>query len=300
MKQGVAMAESIKIDRAQLLLYDAAVTRLVDIALQEDIGIGDLTTEALVPLEQQAEATIVANASGVICGLPIAQLVFRQLGELVRWETFVSDGDRVQSGQTVAAMQGSAHLLLMGERTALNFLQRMSGVATLTRQFVEAVRGTSAVILDTRKTIPGWRLLDKYATAIGGAQNHRLRLDDMILIKENHTAIAGGIAPAVQRARAYAERYQIPVVVEVQSLSELQEVLSIGGVDRILLDNFSVEQVQEAVRLTAGRLPLEVSGGITLSTVRAYAETGVQYISVGALTHSASALDLSMEIVPLR
>ncbi len=213
------MAESIKIDRAQLLLYDATVTRLVDIALQEDIGIGDLTTEALVPLEQQAEATIVANASGVICGLPIAQLVFRQLGELVRWETFVSDGDRVQPGQTVAAMQGSAHLLLMGERTALNFLQRMSGVATLTRQFVEAIRGTSAVILDTRKTIPGWRLLDKYATAIGGARNHRLRLDDMILIKENHIAIAGGIAPAVQRARVYAERYQIPVVVEVQSLS---------------------------------------------------------------------------------
>jgi len=290
------MAESIKIDRAQLLLYDAAVTRLVDIALQEDIGIGDLTTEALVPFEQQAEATIVANASGVICGLPVAQLVFRQLGELVRWETLVSDGDRVQPGQTIVAMQGAAHLLLMGERTALNFLQRMSGVATLTRQFVEAIQGTPATILDTRKTIPGWRLLDKYATAIGGAQNHRLRLDDMILIKDNHVAIAGGIAPAIQRARAYADRYQVPVVVEVQSLSELQEVLSIGGVDRVLLDNFSVEQVQEAVRITDGQLPLEVSGGITLETVRTYAETGVQYISVGALTHSAPALDLSMQV----
>ncbi len=282
--------------RYELLLSDASILRLIDIALQEDLGIGDLTTEAIVPQHQQATATIIAQSAGIICGLPIARLVFQQLGDLLSWETMVTDGDRILPGTTIVQLRGPAHILLTGERTALNFLQRMSGVATLTRQFVDAIQGTGTRILDTRKTIPGWRLLDKYATAIGGAYNHRMRLDDALLIKENHIAIAGSLTAALERAQEYAQHYQLPLIVEVQTLEELEEALNFGILDRILLDNFSVDQVRKAVRIVQGRIPLEVSGGITLETVRAYAETGVQYISIGALTHSAVALDLSMEL----
>lgn len=275
-------------------LYDASIRRLVDIALQEDIGMGDLTTEAIVPPGQKAKATIIAKQKGVLCGLPIAQLVFQRLGQLDVWEALVEEGKNVKPQQPIVRMEGDAQLILTGERTALNFLQRMSGVATLTRKFVEAIRGTKATILDTRKTIPGWRLLDKYATKIGGAENHRMRLDDMILIKENHIAIAGSIQEAVHRVQAYKKRYNVPVVVEVQNLRQLREALSLDGIDRILLDNFSPARAARAVEITQERIPLEISGGITLQNVRAYAETGVQFISIGEITHSAPALDLSL------
>ncbi|GBD07718.1 putative nicotinate-nucleotide pyrophosphorylase [carboxylating] [bacterium HR21] len=281
------------------LLRDASVLRLVQIALQEDIGTGDVTTEALFlgydpPL---GHGRIVAKEAGVICGLPIAALVFREVHPEAVLQPLVPEGVWVEVGTVVAEVLGPAPALLTAERTALNFLQRMSGVATLTRRFVEAVAGTGAVITDTRKTLPGWRRLDKYATAIGGAQNHRLGLYDMVLVKDNHIAAAGGIRPAIERCRRELGESGLRIEVETRSLADVEEVLQCEGVHRVMFDNFPPDQVRRAVELVAGRLETEASGRITLETVRQYAETGVQFISVGALTHSAPALDLSLELI---
>ena len=265
---------------------------LIRLALDEDIGVGDLTTESIVPPERTTRARIVAKANGVIAGLPVAERVLRAVDASARWRPRVRDGQRVRAGETVAEILGAARSLLTAERTLLNFLQRLSGVATTTARFVEAIAGLPTQILDTRKTLPGWRMLDKYAVRMGGGRNHRIGLFDGILIKENHIGMAGGIAEAVARVRRGAAP-GLPIEVEVTTLDEVREALA-AGADILLLDNMDLPTLREAVNLVAGRAKTEASGGVRLDTVRAIAETGVDYISVGALTHSAPALDLAM------
>ncbi len=261
-------------------------------ALAEDIGSGDVTTNSIVPPEARMRGQIVAKQDGIVAGLDVARAVYLEVDAQIDFRPQAAEGARVTRGQVLALVSGRARSLLTAERTALNFLGRMSGIATLTRQFVEAVAGTKAVILDTRKTAPGLRAADKLAVRRGGGQNHRFGLYDMVLIKDNHIAFAGSITEAVTRVRAAAPDLEIEV--EVGSLEELQEALALG-VRRILLDNMSLDMLRAAVHLTAGRATLEASGNVTLETVRAIAETGVDYISCGALTHSAKVFDVSFE-----
>jgi nicotinate-nucleotide pyrophosphorylase (carboxylating) len=264
-------------------------------ALAEDIGDGDITSECTIPETLWLEGRFVARAEGVIAGLEIAGMVFRLLDQSVQIDPLAEDGQSVQPMQTLARLRGPGRALLSGERTALNILQRMSGIATQTRRYVQAVKGTSAVILDTRKTVPGLRSLDKMAVRIGGAMNHRNGLYDMALIKNNHIAAAGGdLGEAVRRVRQ-ANLGSRLVEIEVRSLEELSQALTLP-VDRIMLDNMTIAQLRQAVALTAGRIPLEASGGITLGNVAEIASTGVDFISVGALTHSVIALDISLWI----
>ncbi len=277
--------------RVQDLLSAAAP--LIDRALAEDLGPGDVTTEAIVPEDALGEGVILAKAEGVLAGLPIAGEVFRRVDSKIHFTPEAQDGEPVAPGQLVARLSGPLRGILTAERVALNFLGRLSGIATLTSRYVEAVAPYRAVILDTRKTTPGWRLLEKYAVRCGGGRNHRLGLYDMVLIKDNHIAAAGSITAAVERARA--SEVKLPIEVEVRTLGELEEALSLG-VDRILLDNMDLATLREAVKLARGRAELEASGGISLKNVEEVAATGVDYISVGALTHSAPALDLSLEI----
>jgi nicotinate-nucleotide pyrophosphorylase (carboxylating) len=274
------------------LELDALVRR----ALEEDQGDGDVTTLCTIPPEAWVTGRLLAKARGVVAGLEVVRAVFAHLDARVRLTPRVADGDLVEERTVVADITGPGRAVLGGERVALNFLQRMSGIATLTRRFVEAVRGTHAVILDTRKTAPGLRALDKWAVRLGGGQNHRMGLYDMVLIKDNHIAAVGSITLAVRRVRAGDTRRR-PIEVEVTSLAELAEALALG-VDRIMLDNMSHEQMREAVRLAAGRIPLEASGGVRLETVAAIAGTGVDFISTGAITHSAPALDISLDLDP--
>lgn len=275
-----------------------AIADAVRRALEEDLGPGDVTSTWTLPPHQRTRGTFMPKEDGVIAGLLVAQEVFRQLDREIVLTLWVEDGTPVTPGTAVARVEGPAISILSGERTALNFLQRMSGIATATRRYVEAVAGTGAVILDTRKTAPGLRALDKWAVRLGGGQNHRQGLYDMVLIKDNHIVVAGGIARAVERVRIH-NRAGLPVEVEVKTLAELDEVLGLDPpVDRILLDNMDLPTMREAVRRTAGRIPLEASGGVNLERVRAIAETGVDYISVGALTHSVRALDISLELEP--
>jgi nicotinate-nucleotide pyrophosphorylase (carboxylating) len=263
-------------------------------ALAEDIGDGDVTTLNTIPEDSVLEGTFMAKAHGIVAGLVVTRRVFELLDDRVELMERVVDGQQVTAGTVIATVRGPGRAILMGERVALNFLQRMSGIATMTRCFVNAVQGTQAVILDTRKTAPGLRLLDKWAVRLGGGQNHRFGLYDMALIKDNHIAAVGGIGEAVRRVRAGDGRHR-PIEVEVTSLDQLQEALD-QGVDRILLDNMSLEQMAEAVRITAGRIPLEASGNVSLETVADIAAAGVDYISSGALTHSVRALDISLDI----
>lgn len=263
-------------------------------ALQEDIGQGDATSNSIIPLEAQMSGQIIAKQAGIIAGLDVAEAVCRAVDAEIDFRALAGEGDQVENRQIVAALTGPARSLLTAERAALNFLGRMSGIATLTRQFVDAVAGTGAVILDTRKTAPGLRMLDKLAVLRGGAQNHRIGLYDMILIKDNHIDFAGSITEAVTRARAAGHGLEIEV--ETRTLEHVREALSLG-VERILLDNMSLEMMREAVHLTAGRAKLEASGNVSLETVRAIAETGVDYISAGALTHSAKVFDVSLDFV---
>ncbi len=278
------------------LLNDNSITRLIQIALNEDIGLGDLTTELTISPSQLATANFLCKAEGIISGLHIAEQVFHILGEDVHWQSACADGTAVHKGFVAAQVQGPAHLLLSGERTALNFLQRMSGVATKAHSFAQAVAHTSTRILDTRKTIPGWRRLDKYASQCGGAVNHRMGLFDMIMIKDNHVAAAGGIAEALQAVRSTFEEGLIKIELECDSLEQLELALSIGGFHRVMFDNFSLDDTRRGVEMVNKRFETEASGGITLDTVAAIAECGVDYISTGAITHSAVALDISMDI----
>lgn len=269
------------------------IQSIISRALAEDIGDGDVTTLCIVPPDANLAGRLVAKEAGIVAGLEVIQTVFALLDERVRVMPQVADGDAVVRGQVIATLTGPGQALLSGERVALNLLQRMSGIASLTRRFVDAVSGTPAVILDTRKTVPGLRVLDKWAVRLGGGQNHRFGLFDMALIKENHIAAAGGsIAEAVRRVRAHDSRQRV-VEVEVRNLDEVQETLGLG-VDRILLDNMSLAEMREAAQIAAGRAPLEASGNVTLENVAAVAATGVDFISVGGLTHSVKALDISL------
>ena len=261
-------------------------------ALQEDIGSGDATTDSIVPPGAVLRGRIVAKQSGVIAGLEVAEAVFHEIQTDVSFKSLVKDGATVSDRTTIAEVRGSARALLTGERAALNFLGRMSGIATLTRQFVDAVSGTHAQILDTRKTVPGLRTLDKLAVKLGGGENHRTGLFDMILIKDNHIDFAGSITRAVERARDAATGLEIEV--ETRTLDDVREALALG-VERILLDNMTLDTMRTAVELTSGRAKLEASGNVTLDTVVEVARTGVDYISVGALTHSPKVFDVSLE-----
>lgn len=262
-------------------------------ALEEDIGRGDVTTLCTVPPDAMLNGQLIARQAGVIAGLEVARLAFTLLDERAQLVPHTKSGDPVEHGQLIATVSGPGRALLSGERVALNFLQRMSGIATLTRRFVEAIQGTSAIILDTRKTAPGLRVIDKWSVRQGGGQNHRFGLYDMVLIKENHVAAVGGsITKAVACVRA-ADLDRLAIEVEVRNLAELREALELD-VQRILLDNMTAGEMREAVRVTKGRIPLEASGNISLENVAAVAATGVDYISIGALTHSVQALDISL------
>jgi nicotinate-nucleotide pyrophosphorylase (carboxylating) len=269
-----------------------AYQALVRQALTEDRGRGDATSAATVARGIRGKGTILAKSDLVVAGIDVAAETFRQLDPRASFEVRWGDGSRVQAGEVVANVRGDAHALLEAERTALNFLQRLCGIATLTAKFVDAARG-AITILDTRKTTPGFRALEKYAVRCGGGTNHRLRLDDGILIKDNHKRLAGGVAAAARRAMQ--ESGGLPVVVEVENLEELDEVLK-TGVPRVLLDNFTTYDIREAVKRVNGRAEIEISGGVTLERIPELATTGANYVSIGALTHSAPAADLSFEI----
>ena len=274
---------------------ETTIAQLIPIvrrALDEDIGDGDVTTLCTVSPQAIHQGRLIAKAAGVIAGLDVAKLTFSLVDERVRFAPCVSDGDWVDTRDLIAEVGGPGQSILSAERVALNFLQRMSGIATLTHRFVQAVEGTAAIILDTRKTVPGLRILDKWAVRLGGGQNHRSGLYDMVLIKDNHVAAAGSISEAVMRVRARDERKRA-IEVEVKTLAELGEASDLD-VDRIMLDNMSLEEMRQAVRLNAGRIPLEASGNVCLGNVATVAATGVDYISIGMLTHSPKALDLSL------
>lgn len=266
-------------------------------ALAEDFGIGgDITTEATIPPETRARASLVARKAGVLAGLDAALFAFKALDRDVQVAAFARDGEPVAAGATIATVEGLAHGILGAERTALNLLSHLSGIATTTAHYVEACGGARCAIVETRKTLPGLRALEKYAVRAGGGKNHRLRLDDAILIKDNHIAIAGGIGPALDRARERAG-HLVKIEIEVDSLAQLDEVLAHpDGVDCVLLDNFSVAELREAVRRARNRATLEASGGITLEAVAEIAATGVDVISIGALTHSVVALDIGLDV----
>ena len=263
----------------------------VEQALAEDIGSGDATTNSIIAAEATLEGTIVAKESGVVAGLSIAQLVFQVLDKRVDFSPRTSDGESIKAGQILAEIRGPARAILSGERTALNFIGRMSGIATITRQFVDEVRGTRTRILDTRKTAPNLRACDKFAVRLGGGENHRLGLYDMILIKDNHIDFAGSIAEAVSRARKHHNGLEIEV--EARSLKDVEECLDLG-VTWIMLDNMPQDEIRQAVMLNNGRAKLEASGNVTTANVRQIADTGVDYISVGALTHSVRNFDVSL------
>ena len=275
-------------------MLSAEIIASIKHALEEDIGSGDVTTTGIVPTDASMTGQIIAKQTGIIAGLDVACEVLRLLDERVQFETHVGEGARVQNRQILATVSGPARALLTGERTALNFLGRMSGIATLTHQFVDAVGGTRAVILDTRKTAPGLRAVDKQAVRHGGGQNHRGGLYDMILIKDNHIDFAGSLREAVRRARAAQTGLEIEV--EARNMDDVQEALELN-VGRILLDNMSPEMMRRATELNAGRALLEASGNVALDNVRQIAETGVDYISIGALTHSVKSFDVSFDWV---
>ena len=271
------------------------MARIVRQALAEDVGSGDATSLSTLPADLQIRAAIVAKAPGVIAGIAAASEVFAQLDPAVVVQPLRGDGTLVEAGDRIAEISGSAVAVLAGERTALNFLQRMSGIATLTRAYVDRIRDTGVVILDTRKTVPGLRILDKEAVRAGGGQNHRMGLFDMVLIKDNHIDACGSITRAVAEVRS--GRYaRLPLEVECRTQADVLEATALAP-DRILLDNMTVKQVAHCVALVGGRVPLEVSGNISLENIRSYAETGVTWISVGALTHSVPALDLSLQVM---
>jgi nicotinate-nucleotide pyrophosphorylase (carboxylating) len=265
---------------------------IIQNALAEDIGDGDVTTDCIISPEKMLAGQFLAKAAGIVAGLEVVRLTFSLIDERVQFTPYVIDGAPVEAGTIIATVNGPGQALLSGERVALNLLQRMSGIATLTHKFIQAVSGTRAIILDTRKTAPGLRWLDKWAVRLGGGQNHRFGLYDMVLIKDNHIAATGSITEAVRRVRAGDTRGRA-IEVEVKTLAELQEALELA-VDRILLDNMSPAQMREAVQIANGRTPLEASGNVSLDNVAGIAATGVDYISVGLLTHSVQALDVSL------
>ena len=279
--------------------YEPFVDKLIELAIAEDIGDGDHTSLSSIPAGERGRMKLLVKQAGVLAGVEIAERVFRRLDPTVTFERILRDGDRVQLGDIAFYVEGSLIALLQSERVILNIMQRMSGVATQTAVYADALKGLKTKVLDTRKTTPGMRVLDKMAVKIGGGENHRIGLFDMILLKDNHIDFAGGIAKALAGARAYLkEKHKdLKIEIEVRTLEDIDEVFAAGGADRIMFDNFSVEQTRQAVKKVAGRAETESSGGITLENLRAYAECGVDYVSVGALTHQIKSLDMSLKAV---
>lgn len=278
------------------MLNNLIIEKHVRAALEEDLGHGrDVTSEVTVPADARARGTLVAREEGVLAGLIVALSAFSLVDSEFDMVVHAQDGDMLQAGQEIAHIEGPARSLLMGERVALNFLSHMSGVATLTHRYVSEVEGTGAEICDTRKTLPNLRSFQKYAVDIGGGANHRFGLDDAVLIKDNHIAIAGGISQALDQAELIAG-HTLKIEIEVDTLEQLEEVLANGKADIVMLDNMELETLQKAVQMAKGSIKTEASGGVSLDTVQKIAETGVDYISIGALTHSAPALDIALDI----
>ena len=277
--------------------YEPFVEKLIELCIQEDLGDGDHTSLCCIPADQQGRMRLLCKQEGVIAGIEIAERVLRHLDPQVRFEQVLRDGDRVTPGQVAFYVEGRLLSLLQAERILLNIMQRMSGVATQTAVYVARLEGLHTRVLDTRKTTPGMRVLDKMAVKLGGGENHRMGLFDMILLKDNHIDFAGGIRPAIEGARAYLARLgrRLPIECEVRTLEDIDEVFAAGGADRIMFDNFTPEQTRLAVARVAGRCETESSGGITFDTLRDYAECGVDFISVGALTHQIKSLDMSLK-----
>lgn len=271
--------------------------KLIELAFAEDIGDGDHTTLCSIPDSAMGKARLLIKEEGVLAGVETVKSVFKKFDSDLHIEIFIEDGTAVKPGDIAFTVEGKVQSLLQTERLVLNIMQRMSGIATTTRKYVNLLEGTKTRVLDTRKTTPGMRMLEKQAVKIGGGENHRIGLFDMILLKDNHIDFAGGIENAVSRAQAYLKEKnkKLKIEVEVRNLDELRRVLAVGGVDRIMLDNFSIENTREAVKIVDGRVEIESSGGITEKTIRSYAECGVDYISVGALTHSVKSLDMSLK-----
>ncbi len=273
--------------------------QLIPLWFAEDIGDGDHTTLSCIPSDAMGKSQLIIKENGVLAGISIAREIFKAFDPELKMTVFIEDGTEVKVGDVAFVVEGKIQSLLQTERLMLNIMQRMSGVATRTREYVKLLEGTKTNVLDTRKTTPGLRLLEKEAVKIGGGVNHRIGLYDMILLKDNHVDFAGGIDKAIQRAKAYllSKGKDLKIEIEVRNFDELSQVMSIGGVDRIMLDNFSVENTRKAVEIINGKYETESSGGITFETLRQYAECGVDYISVGALTHSVKSLDMSFKAV---
>jgi len=278
---------------------DQLIDELITLAFAEDIGEGDHTTLCCIPSTEMGKSRLIIKESGVLAGVEMAQRIFKHFDPDMRMDIFICDGAEVKKGDIAFTVEGRVQSLLQTERLVLNVMQRMSGIATTTRRYVKALEGTKTRVLDTRKTTPGMRMLEKEAVRIGGGVNHRIGLFDMILLKDNHVDFAGGIEQAITRAQSYLKekRKKLKIEIEVRNFKELDEVMKVGGVDRIMLDNFSPSDTREAVRRIGGRYETESSGGITFDTLRDYAECGVDYISVGALTHSIQSLDMSLKAV---
>ena len=278
---------------------DELIDTLIQLAFAEDIGDGDHTTLSCIPKTAKGKVQLLVKENGILAGVSVAEQIFHTFDPDLTVTVFISDGTEVKYGDVAFTVEGRIQSLLQTERLVLNVMQRMSGIATTTRNYVKKLEGTQTRILDTRKTTPGMRMLEKEAVRIGGGMNHRIGLFDMILLKDNHIDFAGGIENAITRTKEYLwqQGKNIPIEIEVRNFDELNRVLATGGIDRIMLDNFTVEDTRKAVESVNGRYKLESSGGITYDTIRAYAETGVDYISVGALTHSIKSLDLSLKSV---
>lgn len=275
---------------------DNFINNLIDLAFNEDIGEGDHTTLCSIPDSAIGKASLVIKEAGILAGVEVAIKVFHKLDSQLKVDVLIKDGSSVKPGDVVFTVEGKVQSILQTERIMLNIMQRMSGVATATNKYVALIVGTGAKVLDTRKTTPGMRMLEKQAVKLGGGENHRIGLFDMILLKDNHIDFAGGIENAIAGANNYlkGKKKSLKIEIEVRNMDELNEVLRVGNVDRVMLDNFTPEATKEAVKLVNGRVELESSGGITSDTIRSYAETGVDYISVGALTHSVKGLDMSL------
>lgn len=280
------------------LLENSLVLQLIEIAFAEDIGGGDYTSLATIDKNEKGKSILRVKDDGIIAGLHLAEFIFKKIDPSLKVTLLKNEGDRVQFGDLVMEIEGSSQKMLTAERTVLNFMQRLSGVATQTAIYVDELKGLNTKILDTRKTTPGMRLLEKWAVKIGGGCNHRVGLFDMVMIKDNHIDFSGGIENAIKRTLDYlqANKLNLKIEIETRSIDELKQVLNYGGVHRIMLDNFTPDLLREAVLLVGGKYETEASGGITLKTLRKYAETGVDFISSGALTHSVKAMDISMRV----
>ena len=280
-----------------LQFIEENINSLIDLAIKEDIGDGDHSSLSCIPAKTEGKAKLLVKEKGIIAGVEIAKKIFYKIDKNLKIEIFIQDGSTVQKGDIVFHVSGKTHSILQAERLVLNFMQRMSGIATNTRRYVEKLQGLKTKVLDTRKTTPGLRAIEKMAVKIGGGENHRMGLYDMIMIKDNHIDFAGGINKAVEKIKKYLKETgkNIPVEIEVRNFDELNQVLKTGFGKRIMLDNFTPENTRKAVELIGGRYEIESSGGITLDTIRTYAECGVDYVSVGELTHQISSIDLSLK-----